>query len=135
MSKVTIHGESVVVTSSRKMEELETIKKYRPNALTLYKGEGDAREPAFKISIGAAGNGSIDGFGAVFTGTARDGSGCANLTMFLKNVPADADIKGFVADKFGGALAKLNELEATLPAVLQEIAADRALIMATIEAI
>lgn len=133
MSKITVHGESVVVTSSVKMEELETVKKYRPDALILYKGEGEAREPVFKISIGTAGNGSIDSYGAVFTGTARDGSGQANLTMFLKHVPTDVDIKGFVADMLGGALAKLNELEATLPAVLQEIAADRAQVMSAIE--
>ena len=50
MSKAIIAGEAVVVTSSMKLEDLETIAKYRPEALTLKGGE-DGKEPIFAISI------------------------------------------------------------------------------------
>ena len=51
----------------------------------------------------------------------------ATLTMVATGV--DTDIKEFVADKLGCALTNLNKLEATLPAVVQEIAAEKKAVM------
>lgn len=125
MAKVTIAGDAVVVTSAVKLEDLRNLAKYRPDALILKGGE-DGKEPVFAISV-VNGSGSINQYGASFGAATRDEAKLATLTMVATGV--DADIKEFVADKLGCALTNLNKLEATLPAVVQEIAAEKKAVM------
>jgi len=126
-AKVTIAGDAVVITSELKLEDIQTISKYRPKALTLMGGENN-KEPIFVL--GTSADGSINKYGASFSGVARDGSGKATITMMMRG--NTAEIKEAVADKFGAALISLGKLEAAMPAVLEEIAAERATIMANI---
>lgn len=128
MSKVTIAGDAVVVTSSMKLEDIKTIAKYRPKALTLMGGE-DGKEPVFAIGV-TNGAGSINNFGASFGRESHDEEKLATVTMVLKNV--DGDVSEYVADALGAALISLNKLEAQLPAVLDEIAAEKAEVMGNI---
>jgi len=129
MAKVTIAGQAIVVTSAMKLEDIKTIKKFRPSALTLMGGE-DGKEPIFALSAGGCGGGEINKYGASFTGETRDEAKCATLTM---TVGYDGDdIKGFVADSIGGALTSLNKLEAALGSVLEEIATEKAVVMSNI---
>lgn len=128
MAKVTVIGKAMVITSTLKFEDIETVKKYRPDSLVLYEGEGDKKEPVF--AVGTATKGSINKFGAKFDG--KNGEGLAQLTMFL-NIPEDADVKDVISDNIGGALLYLNKLEEMLPAVVEEIATERAAIQANIE--
>ena len=44
----------------------------------------------------------------------------------------DGDIKEWVADRIGTAIINLNKLEEKLPAVLEEIAAEKAEVMSNI---
>lgn len=129
MARIKIVGNAVVVISSMKMEDLETIKKYRPNALTLYEGEGKEKEPVFKIGVGKN-YGVINKYGAEFGGTTHDDAALATITMVVGEEVED--IKGYVADNIGYPILQLNKLEATLQAVLDEIRAEKATIESNI---
>lgn len=128
MAKVVAIGKALVVTSTVKLDEIETVKKYRPDSLVLYEGEGEEKEPVF--AIGTAKTGNIGKYGANFDG--KNQAGFAQLTMFM-NIPEDKDIKEVVADEIGGALLNLGKLEEKLPTVIEEIATEKAAIQSNIE--
>lgn len=129
MAKVVIAGDAVVITSSMKLEDLLTIAKYRPNALVLKGGE-DNKETIFRISANKNGDGEINKYGATFGSESHDEEKLATITVFLNR--ADGDVKEQVADALGSALINLGALEETLPAVLEEIAAEKATVMDSI---
>lgn len=132
MSKITIAGDAVAITSANTLEELKTISKYRPKALRLMGGE-DGKELQFAILVREGAAGSINANGATFGRTANDGSGKACITVMLPDdISVKSDVKEYVADAFGGAVMNLNKLEETLPAVLSEIKADKDKVMAGI---
>ena len=126
MAKITVVGESVVVTSAITLEDYKMIAKYRPTKLVL-KGGDDGKEPIFAVGIASNPRGSINKVGAEFGGIAHDGSGKATITFDLPRV--DSDVKEAVAEKVGAAIIYLNKLEETLPAVVEEIAAEKAAVM------
>lgn len=128
MAKVTVIGKALVLTSVLKLEDIETVKKYRPDSLTLYEGEGDKKEPVF--AIGVAKTGTINKFGANFDG--KNSDGYAQLTMFVNLAEGD-DIKDVIADQIGVALLNLSKLEQGIPVVVEEIATEKAAIQANIE--
>ena len=49
MTKITIHGDALVLTSGLKLETLRKTKKYRPDALVLRDKE---KNPVFSIDVG-----------------------------------------------------------------------------------
>ena len=128
MAKITIAGEAVVVTSSMKLEDLVKIKKYRPDALVLRGGE-DGKEPIFCVGVTNCGAGTINKYGAEFGGATHDDAKLASITLISD---VEGDIKEAIADTFGVAVLNLNKLEATLPAVLEEIEAEKAAILENI---
>lgn len=70
------------------------------------------------------GAGNINAFGASFGAETRDDEKLACITLFLDGVTGD--VKDWVADRLGAAIISLNKLEEKLPAVLDEIAAEKA---------
>ena len=126
-AKATVIANAFVVTSALKLEDLKTVKKYRPEALTLYEGEGEDKEPVFAIAMTEADGGSINKYGATF-GKMTDDEGHARLTMTLEDYEREDLI-----DKLGPAILKLNALEATLGAQLDGIAEDKAAATAAID--
>ena len=129
MAKIKIVGDAVVVTSSHKKEDLLTIAKYRPEALTLMGGE-EGKTPIFCIIAKESGKPSFDAHGAVFTGETRDESKLATLTLTADDIKGD--VKDWAADKYGTAIERLTALEATFPRVLEEIAAAKAKVIESI---
>ena len=127
MAKIVIAGDAVVVKSSLKLEDIKTIAKYQPKALTLMGGE-DGKEPIFAVGV-STDAGDITVYGASF-GRA-DAEGKAIITMVTPGVPTEK-AKEWVADKLGAAITNLNALEAKLPGVLADIAAERAVVMENI---
>ena len=123
MAKILIAGQAVVVTSSLTLDEIAEIKKYRPEALVLYEGEGPEKEPVFKIGVSKS-SGKINTFGAEFGGESHDEEKLATLTMVIPETCED--VKGYVVDAIGASILKLNKLEESLPGVLNEIKAERA---------
>ena len=126
MAKITVVGNAVVITSSMKLEDLKTIKKYRPDALILKDDDGD---PVYAIGVGPTGN--LNSCGAEFSGATHDEEKLATITMAYTG-SEDADVKEVVAEQVGASIITLNKLEATLPAVLEEIATEKAAILETI---
>ena len=127
MAKIVIAGDAVVVKSTLNLEDIKTIAKYQPKALTLMGGE-DGKEPIFAVGV-STDAGDITVHGASF-GRA-DGEGKATITMVTPGVPTEK-AKEWVADKLGAAITNLNALEAKLPSVLEGIAAQRATVMENI---
>lgn len=126
MAKFTIAGNALVVTSAMSMEDLSTIKKYRPKALTLMGGENN-KEEVFRIDVGNTGNGGINCVGACYCGNTHDAEKKACITISLSGVTGD--VREYVADQFGEAFISLNRLEESLPGVLAEILEQKAAIM------
>ncbi len=127
MAKIVIAGDAIVVKSELKLEDIKTIAKYQPKALTLMGGE-DGKEPIYCIGS-TTGTGSINSVGASFGKADADGK--AIVTMVMQNVPAEK-AKDWVADTLGAALMNLNALEAKLPETLASITAQRATVMENI---
>jgi len=128
MAKVKINGEAVVITSAATLENLKLVAKYRPEALKLMGGK-DNSELLYSVGV-VEGSGGMNGNGALF-GRASHQGGLAEITMLMPGIDGDK-MKEAVADKLGGALMKLNALEAKLPAVIAEIAEEKAQIMEAI---
>ena len=127
MANIVIAGDAVVVKSNLKLEDIKTISKYQPKALTLMGGE-DGKEPIFAIGL-TTDAGDINVNGASF-GRA-DAEGKATITMVMQGVPTEK-AKDWVADRLGSAIMHLNTLEAKLPEVLSGIATQRAAVMENI---
>lgn len=119
--KVTIAGKAVVFTSGIKAEDLEKVAKYRPEALQLK----DEDRTIFTAAV--KNKGVVSNAGIFFDGTDEAGYACA--TLVADEVPT----KEFVVDTFGTAIARMNQLEAELPAVIDEIAAQDAAVKACIQ--
>lgn len=128
MAKVTITGRAVVITSAMKLEDIKTIEKYRPKELVLKGGE-DGKEPIFGIGT-TNGAGNINAVGASFDAETHNDDKLACITLFLDGVTGD--VKEWVADRLGAAIINLNKLEEKLPAVLEEIADEKAAVMSNI---
>ena len=132
MAKIIIAGQAVVVTSSLSLDDIKELKKYRPDALTLYEGEGSEKEPVFKVGL-ACGAGTIGTYGVEFGGESHDEEKLATVTMVIP--AAVEDVKEYVSDAIGAAALKLSQLEEALPEVLEEIKKEREKIDGIIEVI
>ncbi|MDR9824985.1 hypothetical protein RCJ22_05100, partial [Vibrio sp. FNV 38] len=107
-----IAGRALVIVSGVSLEDIKTVKKYRPEALLLHGGE-DNKEILYAISAGK-GVGSINNVGAEFGGMAHDGSGKATITIILPDDVKDA--KEYVSDTYGRKLLLINKIEENFPA-------------------
>lgn len=133
MAKITIAGDAYVVTSSKTLESIQTLEKYRPNALKLFETnpENGKREAVFAVGT-TAGQGSINAYGASFCSVAHDGSGLATITLPLPAVPAGGDVKKAVAEAVGVAIINLNKVEAQIDAALDSVRSEKNAVMETI---
>jgi len=128
MARITITGDAVVVTSALSLDSIRTIEKYRPKSLVLMGGD-DGKEQIFKLGT-TTGTGSINQYGASFAGESHDDAKSATITMLAEGAPDD--IKSWAAEKIGVSIINLNKLEALLPAVLDEIVAEKFAVMENI---
>lgn len=126
MAKITVAGNAVVITSGVKLEDIKLVAKYRPDALTLK--DEETKEEIFVVGVtGEKSSGTINQYGASVSGSTNNADGFATITVLVENVKGD--IKEFVADTIGGAFTKFNAVEEKLPAVVEEIKADRAAVI------
>ena len=124
MAHVNVVGNAMVVTSTLKLEDIKLCEKYRPEALILRGGE-DGKEAIFRIKTGTEND--IGKYGAVFTGASRDGNGFATITLSILGEPED--LKAEIADNFGSALVNINALEYAIAEAIEEIEAERAMVI------
>lgn len=124
--KVTVAGDAMVVTSAIKFDDLKTVEKYRPEALTL-KGGKDGKEDIFKVGT-TKGAGSINTYGVSFKESRGDGH-FAQITVMLPSVD---DVKEYISDKYGVAIINLGAIEESLPSVVAGINEEKARIQSFI---
>lgn len=115
MSKINVCGDAIIFTSALKLSELRIIERFRPDALCIL---NEDKEPVFAVCT-TEGCGSVNEFGMSFGSESHDENKLATITICGRDITGD--VKEYIADNFGGAIAKLNELEAKLPDVLREI--------------
>lgn len=128
MANVKKFGESVVITSAAKLEDIRKIAKYRPEKLILMGGD-DGKEPIFAVGLSGTRMGSINGCSVNFGG--KNEEGFAQVTV--NYCGPEQDVKAHLADSIGPQLTMLGKLEETWPEVLAEIDADVNRIMGSIE--
>lgn len=127
MAKITIAGDALVVTSSKTLDEIKLLEKYRPKALRLYEVDEDGnKSEAFRVATTNS-NGMINQNGALFNGATHDNQQLACITM---GIPAGVeDVVAFAAEQIGVAITMLNKVEAqfddAIAAVEEEEAAVR----------
>lgn len=129
MAKITVTGDAVAVKSTLTLEDIRTVEKYRPEALVLM-SDDEEREPLFAVCT-TTGAGSISSFGASFGRESHDEDKLAIITMIMTE-PKE-NVVDWVADHLGRAVLYLNKLEEKIPAVLEEIATEKAAIIRNIQ--
>lgn len=117
---IKLTGNAVVFKSGVKLEDYKFVQKYAPEKLVLKGGE-DGKEPIYKVGL-TEGEGSIGKIGAYFSNKTLDAEGYATITVI---VDPDGDVKEYIADEYGSALVNLAALEATIPAVVEKLKAQR----------
>ena len=118
MAKVTIAGNSYVITSAVSMADLETVKKYRSSALAIT--DPETKETLFRVGIGTS---SLNDYGISFGGVSNDDKKLATATL---PIPADVeDAKAYVLEKAGLALVNLEKVEGEIAETLGDIATER----------
>lgn len=115
MSKISVCGDAIVITSSMKLSDLRTIERFRPEALAVL---DEDKEVVFAIGT-TNGCGTVNEYGMSFGSETHDENKLATITMCGREIAGD--VKEYIADNFGGVIAKLNELEEKLPEVLRDI--------------
>ena len=123
-----VTGSALVITSSATPEQLKTMKKYRPQALKLFDGEGSAKKEVFMVSIGP-GAGFISKDGAVFSERTNK-NGKATITM---DIPEDvADVKEWAADMLGVSILNLRKTVKQFAAMLADVQKEKEAVAAAI---
>ena len=128
MAKVTIAGNSFVITSAVSLADWETAMKYRPSALTIV--DEETKEAQFRVGIGSN---SVTDHGVSFGGVSNDETKFATVTLPIPLGVEDA--RQYVLDKAGLALANLKKVETGLAEALKGIRAEREAIAADIRVI
>lgn len=118
--KIRLYGSALVFESAVAKEDIETLAKYDPKALTLYNEE---KQPVY--TIGTAAKGSVGKFGIVFDSESRTPEKLAVLTCNGADVPQE-NPQGFLADAYGRVVDYVNQIEAGIPAALEAVAAKKA---------
>lgn len=127
---ISVVGEAVVVTSNLLLDDIKSVAKYRPEKLQL-KGGVDDKEVVFVIGVASNARGSLNSVGAEFGNIPQDDTGYATITIDRPRVDG-MGTKEAVAERIGTAILDINKMEAILPAVIEEIANEKAAIMENI---
>jgi len=126
MAKITIAGDSIVVTSSKTLEQIKDLEKYRPKALRLYDRDEDGNKTeVFRVASGTTG--IINANGAVFASATHDDQKLASITMAIPAGTADA--KAYAAEKIGKAITMLGKVEAQFEEAVNAVAAEKAAVL------
>ena len=121
MAKITIVGDAMVITSSKTLEDIKLLERYRPKALALYTEDG--KEETFRVGT-TTGVGSIGTYGASFGSVSHDEDKLATITM---NIPSGIeDAINYVEDVIGTAIISLNKVEEQFDDALAEVRAEKA---------
>jgi hypothetical protein len=124
--KITITGDAYVATTSIKAEDIELLRKCKPEALRVI--DKDENE---KFALGYnEGHSCVGDNGITFGGRSRNGDGTATVTG---SIPAGTEkVKEYIVEKFGAAIPYVNQLEKSIPDVVAEVKAQKAALLENI---
>lgn len=123
MAKITIAGDSYVVTSSAQLETIKMLEKYRPKALSLFETDENGKKAEVFRVASTDGEGSISKFGAAFGSATHDAEKLATITGAIPHGVENA--VDYVADRIGVAIIMLNKVEAQFADATQEVEAEK----------
>ena len=92
--KATVKYNNVFVTSAYDIETLKKVKKFRPEALVLYKGEGKEKEPV--CAIGVSGSASANEMGVTFAKNSVTTPKVATMSIPTARPPSRRSTSSFV---------------------------------------
>lgn len=123
--KIKIVGDAMVVVSEAKLQDIKTLEKYAPEALSLTNKDG---ERYFTIAT-TDGNGSVSKYGVAFSGKTTEGN--ATITMCI---PSNVEDKHkYAVDKIGMAVMAVNEVEEQIKNAIGSVNDKLALVDSAIE--
>src|SRR5574344_1183150 len=122
MAKIIIAGDAIVVKSDKKLEDIKTLEKYMPKALSLFEEEDGKKSEVFRVGC-TTGQGSINQFGASFGSGAHAGSGLATITLPVPD--GVEDVVSYASDLIGTAIVRLNQIEDGINLALSTVAAQK----------
>lgn len=129
--KAIVKYNNLFITSAYDVATLKKVKKFRPDALTLYKGEGKEKEPVCAIMV--SGSASANENGICF---AKDSVTAPNVAAMSIELPADLKttdaINEWVRDRLGLAIVNCTKIEEQIATAMTEINADEAAMTAAI---
>lgn len=132
MAKIKIAGDAMVITSSKKLEDIKLLEKYSPRALRLIKDVDGEKEEIFSVAT-TTGKGSISTYGACFGSAAHDGTGLATITL---EIPSDVkDAEAYAEERIGVSILRLNELEKQFDEAIAAVVTQKEEIKANIEVV
>ena len=112
MSKMTIAGKALVLTSGVSTAILEKVKRYSPEALTLR--DAETKEPVFGITSGKVG--SISKNLIVYDDVTADGFARVTFVPEVKSLSKD-----WVKSEYGLMLFQLEQLEVNIKAAFDTV--------------
>lgn len=125
---VKIVGGACVIESSATLEDLAMLKKFRPNALSLFEEKGGKKEPVFAVGLGK-GAGSICEYGVSF-GSVTSSDGKATVTLMIPE--GTSEPKKWAEDRIGVSILHLNKIEEGFEEAIADVARERAAVSAAI---
>ena len=128
--KITLHNDVLkyVLTSTLKKEDLDLVKKYRPDALKIKDGDGN---DIFGMSY-VAGKPCVSKNGITFGAANSDGFAIVVGDIPEKLPSENANAGEYVADIVGAALTHINALEKSIPEVVTAIKQERTALIGSI---
>lgn len=127
MAKIIIAGDAMVIESAYTLEELKTLEKYRPKALSLL--DSDGKTEIFKVGT-TQGGGSINTYGASFGSHSRNDVKKAVITMEIPYGIDDA--VGYAEESIGVSIVHLNAVEGQFADALLEVEVEKATVRSNI---
>ena len=120
-------GNSMAVITTITLDEIKKLQAEKPEALCLYEGEGKEKKMVFRVEAGSTA--CISKLGICFNAETNTEPKFAMVNVDISDKPEDANVKEFVAKKYGKALKMLGKLEegfggalATVKAEAEELA-------------
>lgn len=116
MSKITLIGKAIVITSAVKSATIKQLKKFSPASLVK---KDDKGAPVYAIDLSVKGTVGISKNGITFNGTSKEGF--AQATVLVPDGTATS--AEYVVDNFGAALFELDSFETEVNAAYADLAA------------
>jgi hypothetical protein len=131
MAQIKIFGDSFVVTSRLKVEDIQKLKTFKPESLKLI--DEETKDELYAVNYKAGSEGSFSKYGASFN--SQNEAGNATLTVAIPAGKNNAEKVDYVKNTYGQSLLKLKELEDQLEAAAVILGDEMNAVEASIEVI